>query len=333
MSVKFKTPMLHFLLRTGFFQLAHLVCRRRIRILTYHRFGERHLTSKDFERQICFLNKHFSFLDLDSLLNFLRCKNLVPPYSVVLTVDDGYKDFYTVAFPILKKYSIPATVFLTTDFIDNKIWLWHDLLNYAIDNTRKTALTFQGRTFYLVHKKGKTSFKSYIDKICTRSRIPERDTLISQLLNDLSVTIPEHPSPDYAPLSWNQIIEMSEFGISYGAHTCSHPILSMLSNHEAHEEILQSKKRIEDIMKRRISAFCYPNGKENDFNEEVKEIVKECQFECAMSTIYGMNDLHSDRYELRRIGLDGRSFTHFLYDVSGIDILRSSLRTARKKLL
>jgi len=49
--------------------------------------------------------------------------------SVLLTVDDGYQDFYNLAFPILKKYEVPATVFFTTDFIDKRIWLWHDLLN------------------------------------------------------------------------------------------------------------------------------------------------------------------------------------------------------------
>jgi peptidoglycan/xylan/chitin deacetylase (PgdA/CDA1 family) len=247
----------------------------------------------------------------------------------MITVDDGYQDFYTEAFPIIKRYRVPVTVFLTIDFIDKQIWLWHDLLNYAITNTARAKFDINGNHFNLRTQQGRREFKLSLDIICTSLDTSKRDNFIHTILHELDVKVPANPTANYAPLGWSCIKEMSRFGISFGAHTCTHPILSRIPPEHALIEIKESKRRLEEVIQKDVLAFCYPNGKETDFNRSIKEKVKQSGFKCAMSMIYGMNDSRSDPYALKRIGLDGRSFLHFIYNLSGFGVLRISLRRFR----
>jgi len=324
--------MLYLLKTSGFFNLGSMLCKKKFRILAYHRFGSINLSAHSLEREVRYLRKHFSIINLEDYADFLKGKRELLPNSVILTVDDGYQDFYTTAFQILKKYEIPATVFLTTDFIDGRIWLWHDLLNFGLANTSVEAISLNGRSFELNDNSGKSRVKVYLDRICTEVTPAKRDIIINQVLEKLRVSVPERPASEYAPLTWSQISEMSQFGVSYGAHTCTHPVLSKIAPDEAIREIRESKHRIEDMLQKEVVAFCYPNGKENDFNEDTKRMVKDCGFACALSMIYGMNDSRTDRFALRRMA-DRESFVHFVHDVSGFGELRRSLRRIRMRYI
>jgi len=328
-----KHAALEFLGNTGSFGIAKLIYKYRVRILAYHRFGEDYVSREFLEDQIKYLKKHFCPIGLELFIEFLCRRAVLKANSVVLTVDDGYQDFYRLAFPILRKYEFPATVFLTTEFIDKRIWLWHDILNFGIKNTANTDFTLDGRVFDLTNQQGKIKLKSHLDGVCTSVSTTERDELINQVLKELGVRVPEQPTSEYSPLTWNQILEMSRNGISFGSHTCTHPILSKLPTEEALYEIGGSKKRLEEVLQREVLSFCYPNGKEGDFNEKVKLMVKEAGFTCAMSLIYGMNSLGSDPYELRRMALDARSYIHFLHDVSGFGVMRESIHKMKTKVL
>jgi peptidoglycan/xylan/chitin deacetylase (PgdA/CDA1 family) len=325
MSTAIKAAGLSLIDRLGLFRLATILTKGKIRILGYHRFSVSHITPQYFEKQIHYLKKSFSIISLQYYLDCLTSKKQPPPNSVLLTVDDGYHDFYDIAFPILRKYDVPATLFLTVDFIDKNIWLWHDLLNFALKKTPMTNFTLNGMVFDLTHQRGKIELKSHLDEVCTSIPVAERDALIDQVLKDLRVTAPDHPTSEYAPLTWNQILEMSKFKVDYGAHTCTHPILTKIDPEEALGEIKKSKERIEEVTQKDILAFCYPNGKKDDFNENIMAMVRECGFKCAMSMIYGMNNSETDPYALRRMA-DRETFTHFVHDVSGFGELRRSLR-------
>ena len=332
MSPNIKVATLSLFNKTGLFRFAKVITKNKLRILGYHRFGDGYVTSQSFEKQIAYLKKHYNVIDLQSCLDFLYGKKQSSPNSVLLTVDDGYQDFYSIAFPILRKYNVPATLFLTVDFIDKGIWLWHDLLNFGINNTSRADFTLNGKVFDLRNRRGRAELKLSLDRICTSCTTTEKDEFISQVLKELGVNAPEHATPDYAPLTWDQIVEMFRFGVNYGSHTCTHPILSKISLNEALQEIQESKHRIEEVMQRDIMAFCYPNGKEDDFNETIKKMVKECGYKCAMSIIYGMNDFKSDKYALRRMGIGDRPFINFVHDVCGFGMLRVSLNSKKKKI-
>ena len=92
-----------------------------IPILCYHRFGDGHaklaVSEKKFRRQMQYLkDNHYRVIPLNDVYDFLQNKKPLPKKSVVITIDDGYRSTYDTAFPILKAYNFPATLFLYTDF-------------------------------------------------------------------------------------------------------------------------------------------------------------------------------------------------------------------------
>lgn len=94
-------------------------------ILVYHRISDDKgesvsASKKNFLKQISFLIEHFSIISLERLIDSIENKTPLPLNSAVITFDDGYKDVFTNAYPLLKKYNIPAAVFVTTNYIE---WL------------------------------------------------------------------------------------------------------------------------------------------------------------------------------------------------------------------
>lgn len=103
------------------------------------------------------------------------------------------------------------------------------------------------------------------------------------------------------PLEWGQIREMAASGVEIGSHTLTHPNLLNLPYHKATEEINNSKKRIEDIICKKVKYFAYPYGSKTTFNNQIKQIVNDCGYERAYTNIMGFNKANTDPYELRRI--------------------------------
>lgn len=93
-------------------------------VLCYHNFSRdvtnaMTVTGRDFDAQMQFLqDKGYHVIPLDSLFDFIEYKKPIPDKSVVITVDDGWRSFYDIAFPILKKYNYPATLFIYIDMIE-----------------------------------------------------------------------------------------------------------------------------------------------------------------------------------------------------------------------
>lgn len=103
------------------------------------------------------------------------------------------------------------------------------------------------------------------------------------------------------PLSWRQVKEISDSGIEVGSHTLSHPDLTKLDGDAASKEISESKKKIEDMIGKKVESFAYPFGSKQSFNDRIKQIVKDSGYERAYTNIMGSNGAGKDPYELRRI--------------------------------
>src|SRR5690606_12731431 len=122
----------------GVYSLARSMTRSKPKILMYHRFSEDersgYVSKKAFERQVAHIARHYSPISLTDLVNNLRTGRALRPNSIVITVDDGYLDFYEFAYPILRKYKVPATFFVTTNFVDGEFWLWPDKISWLLEN-------------------------------------------------------------------------------------------------------------------------------------------------------------------------------------------------------
>lgn len=253
-----------------------------------------------FDGQMALLRRHFNVLPLDELVE-RSGRNDVPSSAVAITFDDGYRDNYENAFPILRRHGLPATVFLTTAAVGTREVLWHDRILDAFRQTEATSLEVDGTSLPMrTPLQKRTTAASCLRRV--RSLDPRgRDREIARVMSALGVAAT--PEARWRKLSWDEIREMANGGISFGAHTVTHPILTRMPIDEAGREILESRDAIERALGKKVTLFAYPNGGPTDFNDDVKRVVRDAGFRCAVTTIPGTNDAATDLFELKRVAL------------------------------
>lgn len=315
--------------RLGGYAIARRLTRNAPRILMYHRFAASgspsHLGRDEFDRQLEEIGRHYRVVTLGELAAELRERGRAESDTVVITVDDGYRDFHEHAFPALQRRGMKATIFVTTGFLDQQLWLWPDLLDYGVRHTRRQNL--------VIHAGGAAEELSLADEQSRRRAIcrlgalslamPDENmrTWHRQLLAELEVAAPGLPSAGYEPLSWDQVRELDACGIEIGSHTVSHPALSRVRPDRLAEEIGGSKRRIEQELGHPVVSFCYPNGTPDDLSPEVKEQVRAAGFICAPVAYFDRN-VTNDIFELRRVPV-GNWRRKFREGLHGVDLLRA----------
>ncbi|MES2213797.1 MAG: polysaccharide deacetylase family protein [Patescibacteria group bacterium] len=234
-----------------------------------------------FKMHLSYIKKYYTVLDLDEALEKQKAGTL-PPHSLVITFDDGYKNFYTYAFPLLRDGGVTATFFIPTDFVFEKKALWMDRLEY-------------------IGLKNDATVRHSLKLMPDVDRAAEIERLENEYQKKLFDF--EEVRSVYAPLSIEGIREMQNAGMKFGAHTQSHPILSKVNRERLEEEILGSKKILEEKIGSISRTFCYPNGQKEDMNNDTKIVIQK-EFSAALSTIEGINKKGTDPYELQRISMD-----------------------------
>lgn len=104
-------------------------------------------------------------------------------------------------------------------------------------------------------------------------------------------------------LTWEQIVEMSKGGVDFGSHTVNYPNLTKISLAEVEEEVIISKKSIEDMLGKNICDFAYPFGLDQFYNDEIKKIITMCGFKYACTVVPGIVSCKNNPYGLNRIGM------------------------------
>jgi peptidoglycan/xylan/chitin deacetylase (PgdA/CDA1 family) len=264
--------------------------RRRLRILMYHRFSDRDAIAC----QCAHIRQHYVPVSLTQVADSLGA-GAWPDNALAVTVDDGYRDFYQVAYPVFREYGIPATVYLVSDFLDGRQWLWVDRVRWSYLHSPKSLGLREDRL-----KAARTA----IEAIKLRPNT-ERLAWLETLPSELGVHPPDEAPAEYAPMSWNEVRQAAKYHIEFGAHTVTHPILSRLSaESDLRAEIEESKQRIEQELGRTVDHFCYPNGSDRDFTPTAVEIVRACGFRTSTTTTLGVIAPGDDPFRLRRLGVE-----------------------------
>ena len=243
------------------------------RVLIYHRFDP--ARREALERQFAHLRRYYRPTSLSALGRMLADGVEPPRGTVVVTADDGYRDFYRVAYPMARKYQIPATLFVTTGFVDGLCPLWVDRVRWC---------------------GGSSALKEELKLLDPQAR----DARLAELEAATGKRLP-HPVPaEFEPCTWDELREMAANGMEIGAHTVTHPILSRLkSSSQLAHEVIQSKKRIEEELQRPVPHFAYPNGLWRDFGPDAVRVAR-AHFATAVSAEPGWNHAGTDRHQLYR---------------------------------
>ena len=227
----------------------------------------------------------------------------------LITFDDGYRNNYLYALPILKKYNLQACFFVTTGLINTRDFLWTDNITRLIFQTRKNRLKLNlnfTQEFLLSSKKEKENasiqIRNYLKKIHP-SKVGEYIAEIKEQLSDVPHIMQRQDEDRYLFMDWNEIKELHKADQIIGSHTHSHPILATLNEKESFQELKVSKELIEKHTKAECNTISYPNGAVGDFTKVQKNQLKSLNYRCAFTQIPLFNNSKNDLFELRRINI------------------------------
>ncbi|MCG3116089.1 MAG: polysaccharide deacetylase family protein [Candidatus Manganitrophus sp. SA1] len=311
-------------------------------VLTYHRVSETpdfedslKVSLKNFENQMRFIKKNYHIISGEELAEIIKNKQSFPSNSCLITFDDGWIDNYTNAFPVLKRHRIPAIIFISTDYVNTSRVFWHEQLIKIFEKT-SPSLDINKLGCTLKTQPGLISEKiRNILRVPISGRRPLIEDLISylkgfdpkainDLVGDLQLLVGREEDNGPTILSWDQIKEMSQNNVCFGSHAKSHDILTIIPKSQIKEEILESKKIIENKLGKPVHFIAYPNGNYDAF---VTQITREAGYLAGFTCVPGTNASLENPYELKRrhvleelsLGMNNRfSELAFKTELSGI---------------
>lgn len=283
------------------------------------------VSTKKFEEQIKYLSKSYNIISMQEMAAYIKKKIPFPPNSVVISFDDGLKNNFINAFPILRKYNAKATIFIITGYIDTFKINWSNKFYYFMNKIGLGELVEEFERKFSVYSNlidKDSSYKEIMENInyIFKYKVDSsaRENFMNNLYHKFDMKINKEEIKKLF-LSWEEVKKMADAGISFGSHTSTHPVLSVLDYKEAEEEIAVSKKDIEAKLNKNIDLFAYPYGNDCSFNVDTKKILARYNFICAVSTIEGFNNLNSDLYELKRISIVNEPFYYFKLRIEGFE--------------
>ena len=318
-------------------------------ILIYHRVAEvcpdpwsLCVRPQHFAEQLEVLRKHARVLRLRELVAALL-ESRLPDQSVVVTFDDGYADNLSQAKPLLERYGIPATCFLTTGWLGCAREFWWDELDRLLLQSgslpETLRLKIRGEEYhwelgeaarydaeaYHSHRRWRAwgepdpSPRHLLYRAIYRLLYPlpeaKRRAAQDELLAWAGAELAARPS--HRPLSHQEIAALAEGDlIEIGAHTITHSLLAAAPTSVQRREIVQSKAQLEELVGQPVRSFAYPFGKRGDYTEETVTIVRESGFACACSNFPGAVTGGVDHFQLPRMFVedcDGEEFTRQLW--------------------
>lgn len=284
-----------------------------------------HLYTPLFERLMTFVAARYRAVSLANLVDWLEGRRKLPDRAVVVTFDDGYRNVFTNAAPILKRLKIPATLYVATDFVYGGKMLWTDRLLSALYLSREPRILIEwsGGSFDmpLSNDADKVAADRRLLAVCKSLPDAERVALLARIVERLGVDESRLSLawPDHAPISPDELKRLPDFGIEVGSHTCSHAIVKRMTPHQAAHELAESKRLIESSVGRPCDQFSYPNGSPADFDARTRQHVIDTGYRSAVTTIKTAVAANQDRFEIPRCVLTHNAITlpEFAAEVSG----------------
>jgi peptidoglycan/xylan/chitin deacetylase (PgdA/CDA1 family) len=204
-----------------------------------------------------------------------------PPLArtVAFTMDDGYWDQAAIAGPLFAEFDCPVTTFLTTGFVDGRMWFWYDRLAHVLRVARRrpARVRFGSRDVALRLGAEAGLRQTHLDLVMAAKDLRDADLEggLAALARECEVEIPRVPPPEFAPMTWDDARRLERGGMSFGPHSVMHPILSFAGDDEVEREVAGSWARLREEVTRPMPVFCYPNGEPGDFG--AREIASVCR--------------------------------------------------------
>ena len=295
-------------------------------IMMYHRVLDRDdpeyadtppglaVTTEVFEHQVRFLKRHFQPISMTELVTHLREGTPLPSQAVVISFDDGWRDNYVNALPILKELGLPAIMYLTTDFIGTCNLMWFDrvgrllqrqALSYAqiaeaidrvaAEHPEAAAAQSLKSADVLALNNNLALLMDYLKKLTPRLLYAAVDAM-----EDVAGVSGKPSSGSPVMVNWDEVRDMQANGIEFGSHGCSHTIMPRMETADLKRELIESKAIIEEHTGQPITLLAYPNG---DYDDRVVKLVAEAGYVSAVTTWGDRSDTGLNILAIPRIGI------------------------------
>ena len=271
-----------------------------------------YVLERNFQKQISYLAAKRTIIPLRKLARHLKENANLQKNYVAITFDDGWRDNFDVAYPVLENNNVPATIFLTTDFIGTNTIPWFYQLHQLLAKFKLVERESMNRVIMAINQR---SLISDLDaaKITEMNpmdtdRIMEivkdwKQEVIDDLIENLK-TVGDGKSGisgDRLFLDWNEIDKMGRDSIYFESHGCSHKIMTKMNKDDVFEELSRSKRIIEEKTGKTVQIFSYPNG---NYDPEIASLVEQAGYIAAVATRPSAELKNNNRiFELERIGI------------------------------
>lgn len=275
---------------------------QKLSILIYHQVLPEYdpmrpdeITAERFDQQMGWIASNFRVFTVSDALEKLRTGTL-PNRSLCITFDDGYENNTSIALPILQKHNLCATLFVASDFLDGGI-MWNDRVIESLrlypENT--IDLRWLGlECFSLDSLSTRAQAAKHVLNQIKHLDYHKRQQAVERIGAEIEV-------PSDIMLTSTQLRGLADAGIEIGGHTCSHPILSVLTPEAQQQEIKTNKQVLESIINRPVTGFAYPNGKPTkDYTATSLQAVKDAGYQWAVTTHSGVTGANSVPFQLPR---------------------------------
>jgi peptidoglycan/xylan/chitin deacetylase (PgdA/CDA1 family) len=315
------------LLRSGAaFLMGQLPQRNLLLVLNYHRIGNHDddpfdsevfsTTGDQLNDQISYLKRHSSVVTLEEAVAFvdgtINEKSRHHRCRVLLTFDDGYRDNYEIAFPILRSHGTQGVFFLATGLVGSCEVPWWDQIAYLMKTARRHRFCLRYPAELQVDFDKNGMAKSLRDVLDLYKRPENTDP--TRFMCDLTEEVKGNDLPGAMRrfLNWNEAREMTSGGMAIGSHTESHHVLSQLRPDQQRQELAQSRALLREELGTEVDALAYPVGAASSFSDQTMQLAQEVGYRAAFS-FYGGTNLprRTQRYDIRRVAVCGQSWPRF----------------------
>ena len=310
--------------RMGLASVLHRLPQRdSLLIINHHRIGQDDgrfgpsgfsATADELAEQVAWLKRHLQVVGLDEAIEFLETGNggRRSGCRVLITFDDGYRDNFDTAFPILRSHDVPGGFFLVTSFAGGGQAPWWDRIAHLLYTARKRSFRLEyPAPLEIDLDRGGSGWS--LRRVLNLYKRPENTDGI-RFLNDLAGAsegdLP--PVSERLFLNWEEAQEMLRAGMGIGSHTHTHPVLSQLPAEGQRDELKRSREILQQELRIRCDALAYPVGNRDSYTGETQSIAQEAGYRAAFSFHGGANfPGAARRYDILRVTGGGKSRNRF----------------------
>jgi len=293
-------------------------------VLTYHRIGCAEddgfdpgvfsATGEQFDQDISYLKRKYSLVTLEEALQcaLSKSKGKTRRSQVLITFDDGYRDNYDIAFPILRSHDVQGVFFLCTSLVGSSFVPWWDRVAFLMRTAkvRRFTLRYPGELEVDLDRIGLAKSLQAVLKWYKRPENTDQPRFIHEL-GELTQG-DEASASARRFLSWDEAREMIRGGMAIGSHTVSHDVLSQLTRERQLEELSNSRAILRSQLDIEVDVLAYPVGSARSFSALTQKLAQDAGYRAAFSYYDGSNQPGTvNPYDFKRVKIDLKSFARF----------------------